>query len=265
MEIEKLIDEGYETNEYRNKQRLYIGASGIGNACLATVAFGFRGFPETPPAPKLRRIFRDGNRIESDVVKDLRQAGVHLLENDPMSGKQWEFTAQGGHVIGHADGLIEEDESTILLEIKSMNDARWKKCKKEGVKYSDRHYWAQVQLMMGMAKISKTVFVFYNKNTSEYNSEVVEADEIEYASLMAKAEAIMSGDVEKIAYNNDDWRCRGCFQRESCWEGRTPEPSQRSCANARAEKDGSWSCSKGCHGTCKDWMAWAPKDRQAVV
>jgi hypothetical protein len=259
--IKDMIDEAYERDS-EDQERLYIGASGIGNACSAAIAFGFRGFPETPPKPRTKRIFRDGRRIEWDVIKDLKKAKVNVLEVDPLTGKQWEHRTCG-HIIGHADGLIEGAKGSLsLLEIKSMNDARWKKCIKEGVKFSDRHYYDQVQLMMGMALLDDCHFLFYNKNTSDYGHEVISFSEFDYEALLVKAEAIMQGDVQRIAETEDDWRCRGCFRFDACWCDELPKrKTMRSCANSVAEHDGSWSCANGCTAECREWEPWRPKDR----
>ena len=79
------IDTAY-AKEKREKARQYIGASGIGQACDASIAFSYRGYPDTPPDSKLARIFRDGHRIEYDVVRDLKKAGYHVMEKNPMTG-----------------------------------------------------------------------------------------------------------------------------------------------------------------------------------
>ena len=63
MSIEDKIDEAYE-REGRDQRRKYIGASSVGGDCLAEQSFAFRGFPETPPSAKLKRIFKMGHVIE---------------------------------------------------------------------------------------------------------------------------------------------------------------------------------------------------------
>ena len=68
----------------------------------------------------------------------------------------------------------------MLLEIKSMNDASFKKFKKHGAKVSHQRYYAQVQLMMylrpGDIPVRRAMLIAYNKNNSEYWDECIEAD-----------------------------------------------------------------------------------------
>lgn len=126
-DIVSRIDGGY-ADETEGEARSYIGASVVGNDCNAYLQFSLRGFDNDPPDPRLKRIFRDGHRIEDAVVKDLRKAKLNVIENDPMTGKQHRREWLGGHVVCNADGLISDPaEGDAVLEIKSMNDASWKK------------------------------------------------------------------------------------------------------------------------------------------
>ena len=51
--------------------------------------------------------------------------------------------------MGNADGLLEIDEGTVGLEIKSMNDAKHKEFVRKGIKGSHPQYYDQMQFMMG--------------------------------------------------------------------------------------------------------------------
>ena len=52
-DITTLITEAYR-EERRGTPRQYIGASGIGQQCLASIAFSYRGYPDTAPEPQLK-------------------------------------------------------------------------------------------------------------------------------------------------------------------------------------------------------------------
>ena len=71
MKLAELINEAYEKQK-DEKPREYIGASIIGNDCEALIAFSLRGFPNDPIPYRLQRIFRDGHRIENDVIFDIK-------------------------------------------------------------------------------------------------------------------------------------------------------------------------------------------------
>jgi len=166
------IDEGYASRKREEKAREYIGASIVGNPCDALLAFNLRGFPNEEPDPKLQRIFSLGHIIEDLVVKDLKErADVRVWEEDGLTGRQHTYEAYGGHVVAHADGHIQlddvEDGDLMILEIKSMNAASFAKFKDKGVKFSHPHYFAQVQMMLGMSGFPRGFFIAYCKDNSE--------------------------------------------------------------------------------------------------
>lgn len=246
--------------------RAYIGASVIGNQCEAYLALSLRAYPETKPEPFLERIFRDGHRIEDLVVSDLKKAGIQIMEVDPLSGRQWEFTDFEGHVQAHADGLIEHtDGSVSLVEIKSMNDARWNEFRDVGVKFSHKHYYYQMQLMMGLGQYDDCLFIAYNKNNGRYHHEWVKEDPFEFEFARARIEGVIQGGRRRIAKEPSDWRCKGCFKRGGCWDGELPsQRTPRTCGNTLPGPGGEFVCLKGCApGVCSDWVPFVvePRDR----
>ena len=258
-DITSLITEAYQ-KEKRGTPRQYIGASGIGQQCLASIAFSYRGYPDTAPEPQLKRIFRDGHKIEYDVVKDMRKAGVHVMENDPLTGKQWRWTGYGGLVMGNADGLMEVDGETFGVEIKSMNMNKHQEFVKKGVRGSHPNYYDQMQCMMGLSGIRNFVIVAYNKNNSAYHHEYVEFDDFRWAYLTTKIEDVLNNRVVRIASDESDWRCRGCFKRDACWNGTEPtEKSVRTCGHSTADNDGVLHCDRCDATTCTDWIKFEPR------
>lgn len=261
INVTELIDE-YYTKRKQQKPRAYIGASGIGQQCDASISYSFRGYPDTAPDARLSRIFRDGHRIEDDVVRDMRKAGIHVMEKDPYTGRQWRFEGYGGLVMGNADGIVEMDGETIGLEIKSMNDAKHKEFVRKGIKGSHPSYYDQMQFMMGLSGMTMFLMVAYNKNTSLYHHEYVEFDDFRFAFLTTKVERVIKNEAQKISEDESDWRCRGCFKRGACWGGLEPEEKTvRTCGNSYAEVDGTWKCSVCDAETCADWKLYVPKPR----
>lgn len=225
------------------KPRRYIGASGIGNQCSANLAFSLRGFPDTPPDSQLLRIFNMGHKVEELVVRDLRDAGFNVIEKDPMTGQQWHFEMLGGHVRCNLDGLMEVQDGTMWnVEIKSMNDSKWSKFKDCGVAVSHPHYYDQMQMQMAMSKTRHSFFVAYNKNNSRYHVEIVPFDDMAWEHLKTKIETALMNQAERISEDPTDWRCRGCFKRDACWNGLEVEPACHFCAHASAEDHNRWFC-----------------------
>lgn len=240
-----------------------IGASSIGNSCEAYLALSLRGFPDEAIDPQLKRIFRDGHKIEKDVLRDLMKAGISVIAKDEFTGKQLKWTSHGGHMVFKADGVIEE-EQIKLLEIKSMNHALWTKFKGYGIKISHPHYYDQMQFGMGMSGIRECVMLAYNKDKSQYWDELIEFDPLRFSFLVQRGEVAMSGDVTRIGKDETDWRCRECPRRGACWNLRDVPKTVRTCANSYPT-DGGWGCDcggndeKGCLG---DYKKFEPKERK---
>lgn len=247
--------------------RQYLGASGVGHPCEANLAFSLRGFPNTEPSPQLLRIFREGHRLEDQVVSDLKKAGYWVQEVDPKTRKQYEYREFGRHVVGHADGQIELDDGEVaLLEIKSMNHAKFTSFVNKGVKSSHPMYYWQVMLMMGLSggKMKKTMLVSYNKNNSDYASEIINFNDTDFAFLKVKIERVLQNKAEKLVDDRrykTDWRCKSCFKLDTCWNGLAPKVECASCKHASAHPDEHWHCGKHniqANEPCADYEVYEP-------
>jgi len=260
------IDLGYSSRPREDTARQYIGASNVGNDCEANLAFSLRGYPDTPPSPILQRIFNMGHIIEDVVVKDLKErADIRVWEKDGLTGRQHAYDLYGGHVSCHLDGHIEMDDDEVgILEVKSMNQSLFNRCKKHGVIKSHPKYYDQMQLMMGMSGMRKSLFVSYCKNTSRYLSEIVEYDDFHYQGLLGKIEIVMMNEATKVASDPTDWRCKGCFKREVCWENKPVPRECSSCSFAIADESGVWWCLKHedeARKVCADYELYMPKEK----
>ena len=266
QEVVEAIDYGYETTQREDRAREYIGASIVGNTCDAFLSFNLRGFPNDEPSPRLKRIFRLGHLLEDEVVKDLKEkADVRVWEVDGITGRQFSYELYGGHVSCHMDGHVELDDKVLrVLEIKSMNDASFKKFQKSGVKISHPQYFAQVQMMMGMSGMSEAFFIAVNKNNSEYHAEIVVFDEFEYSHLLGRVETSLKNEARKIATDDTDWRCRGCFKRSVCWSSKEVKKSCVTCIHSYPMPNGSWHCTiRETEGSlpCEKYETYKPKER----
>jgi len=261
------IDDALDA-EKREKARMYIGASGIGNTCDALQAFSLRGFPNREPDARLKRIFQLGHILEDEVVKDLKRADFSVYEKDGLTGKQHAYYEWGGHISCHTDGLIDiGDDNLRILEIKSMNDSSHQKFKKSGVKISHPQYFAQLQTMMAMSNIHSSFFIAINKNTSSYAAEIIDFDEFEWAALKHRIETVLHGNAAKIATDESDWRCRGCFKADVCWHDAEVEVRCSTCAFANPKEDGGWQCGKHereAFEVCEDYEIYKPKNRELI-
>lgn len=248
--------------------RDYIGASSVGKPCQAFLGFSLRGFPDEVPSARMLRIFNLGHHLEDRVIEDLRSRGYLVRSRDPKTGRQYRFEAWGGHISCAPDGIIDPKDGTgpMILEIKSMNRANFGKFKAKGVKVSHPVYYAQVQMVMGMADTDRTLFLAICKDTSTYHAEIVDADPFEISHIEHRVLSVLTkGARERISSDPEDWRCRGCSKWGSC-HGDTPPPRRcQTCDHAAPTPAGTWHCTL--HDapallTCDQWVVWTPTDRE---
>jgi len=218
------LDPASVTRLGERKARQYIGTSSIGNECDAYQALTLRGFPNNDVPGRMLRIFQTGHIMESEVVKDLKAAGVDIMEENPSTGRQWEYSALGGHLRCHLDGIASISDTDYVLEIKTMNKARFAAFKKHGVKLSDPKYYAQCQMAMQLSSLTKSFFVALCKDNSEYHAEVVERDAAEVEKLVDRAMRATQRKVFRITKYKDAFGCKMCFKSDACWKGRREDP-----------------------------------------
>lgn len=259
-DICKAIDDAY-LNEPEETPRQYIGASSVGNECLAYQAFNMRGFPNTPAAPNLKRIFSMGHYLEDVVVDDLKKAGYEVLEVDPDTNRQFEFSHCGGHVSGHCDGKIKVDGEWQILEIKSMNKASFQKFKNHGIAKSHPMYNAQMHMYMAVFELTKSLMVAICKDNSHYHAEVIEFDDVYWNVIEDRVNKVLSGSCERISDRKENWQCKMCFKREVCWETQdepTVPKTAATCKFGEPDEDkGGFKCSRcETRGSCESETEW---------
>lgn len=236
--------------------RAYIGASSIGHPCDAYLALSYRGFPDSEAPPQLKRIFRDGHRIESMVIDDLRLAGFNVRDRDEH-GNQFEFTE--GVLVGHVDGFITIYGDELVLEVKSMNKDKFSSFVDYGLAKSHPMYVQQCIALAGLSKRKGSLLVAYNKNNSDYHSEVIPFDEATYLNQLGRASKAALGKDVVADWNSSN--CYQCFKRTSCQSPSIStalsERTCRSCSNymmGLCVKDGERA--KKAEEVCSDYRMW---------
>lgn len=228
----------------KEKPRRYIGASHIGNPCIAYNTLCARGFPGDTTTPKQTRIFQAGHIIEDEVVKTLQAGGLSIspVKDD---GQQHEYTALGGHLVCHLDGIVDGGNGNYaVLEVKSMNKTRFQKFVRYGVKISDPHYYAQLQLCMHLSGFKHALFVSYCKDNSEFHNEIVPYDEATALELVDRAKKALT--TRKLERTENEFFCRFCFKRGACKEEKLNQINTcAQCLHADAVLEGEgkrWEC-----------------------
>ena len=221
--------------------RHYLGMSEIGKKCSRSLWYGFRGFPAMEIDGRAIMIFRFGDRIESEVVYWLKQAG-YMVE-----GTQTAFNDHNGLFCGHCDGIIHGVTSRAhILEVKSCNDRKFAAFKQSGVKAVYPVYYAQCQCYMGYAGLDRALMVIQNKNTSEIYTERLYFSKDDFQAFRDRAASIISAN-DIPGPINDAFECKWCNHRIIC---KTPEAAIMS-----EQQCGTCFYLKFKTGTCEPWCS----------
>jgi hypothetical protein len=227
--LSRAIDQAFEDGQ---QPVLYptLRCSSLGHECDRRLwyAYHWAHAPERFPG-RILRIFENGHVREAAIIDMLRRAGLTIAD------AQAEVSFADGALTGHCDGVVrgvpEAPKKPHLLEIKTMNDKRWRTWRSQGVKVSDPKYWVQCQLYMHGLGLTRTLFVCENQDTREIEHQRIEYDQIAAEKLVARAERIARSEGPPArAYDKPDhWLCRQCPAQAVCWAGAEPLKNCRTC------------------------------------
>jgi hypothetical protein len=203
--------------------RQYLGASAIGSECLRKIQYDWMGTPAH--SSRTRDIFRRGHLFEELTRQHLVRADFKFAPKE-----QLEFSAVGGLFRGHADGVITAGPELhgvgypCVWECKCLGDKGWKSLERDGIEKAYPQYAAQVWLYQAYLDVTEhpAIFTAVNANTCErlhllvpFNAEQAQAWS---DRAVAVIEATRAGELlPRMTDNPDDWRCRVCPWRDSCW------------------------------------------------
>lgn len=207
-----------------------LRCSSLGHECDRRLWYAYRWAhaPERFPG-RVLRIFENGHMREAVIIDMLRRAGLTI---DGQQGTvSFARDQLSGHCDGMASGVPEAPRKRHLLEIKTMNDKRWRTWRSQGVKVSDPKYWVQCQLYMHGLGLTRALFVSENQDTKEIEYERVEYDPVAATALVARAERIVDAETPPVrAFDKPDhWLCRQCPAQAVCWSGAEPLKNCRTC------------------------------------
>jgi hypothetical protein len=230
-------------------ERSYLGASTFGNECDRALWYQFRlaHLPEQLEGRK-RRLFRTGEREESRIIAELKEAGL------VVTGRQEEIEAVGGHFAGHLDGIVtgvaEAPKTEHVLEIKTHNDKSFRALVKDGVEKSKPGHYAQMMIYMHYMQITRALYVAVNKNDDSLYSERVHYDKDAATALMHRAQRIIKAHAAPAKLHEDPnakaaFVCGWCPAKAICHEGVFARRNCRTCVSATPVlegKGGRWRC-----------------------
>lgn len=229
------------------KDRTYLGYSGLGNPCMRALWYSFRWATKRYVERRIERLFRRGDYEEEVIIADLEYHGMKVTNT------QAEIEGFAKHVLGHIDGEVENVPKSVevpdfvvgkgLLEMKTAKQELYKKYVKDGVRKANFVYYCQTQSYMGKRGLKWTMFVITNKNTEERNIEYIKFDEHQFRSLEDIAESVVSTDVPAPRIGDSTWfECKFCDYKKICHHGEKIQKTCRTCKYAAIVDDGKWEC-----------------------
>lgn len=241
------IYQHYETQA--RGHRMHLGASQIGKKCSRELWYQFRWAASPEFNGRMRRLFEHGEKEEERVVANLRAIGATVYDIDPSTGKQFTFTAFGGHFGCSLDGAaqgIPESSKWHVTEFKTANDKSFKKTAKAGVESDKPVHYAQMQIGMHLSGMERALYIVVNKNDDDMYGERIEYKLKVATSLLDRAERIIFAEEppERISDNPAWWECKFCPAHDLCHGRGVAEVNCRTCAHSTPMRDGTWHCAR---------------------
>jgi len=226
-----------------------LGASIIGHHCDRYLWLSFRWVLQKKFPGRMLKLFRRGQNEENQFVEDLRSVGVIVHDVDEQTGKQFTFTDCGGHFVDKIDGVAlgihEAPKTWHVLEFKTVSDKRFKQLEKQGVKKWDYKHWAQCQVGMHLAGLTRAYYLAVNKNDDSLYAERIHYNREEAALLIERARDIINlQQPPERTGSATHFLCKWCDYCEVCWHDRLPLFNCRTCCHSTLGENASWLCEK---------------------
>lgn len=229
-QITALVDLGMQRLRSEEMPRDYLGASRLGVSCARALQYEFAQAPVDSGRDadgRLLRIFRRGHVMEDCMVDWLRAAGFDLRTRK-ANGDQFGFSAAGGRLQGHIDGVIvggpEGFAYPALWENKCLGSKSWRDLEKSGLAVAKPVYAAQVAIYQAYLELHEqpAIFTAVNADTMEIYTELVPFDAALAQRMSDRALTVISateaGELLPRAFHDPThFECRMCAWQDRCW------------------------------------------------
>lgn len=238
MDIIKRIYDTYAKAKAEEKLRSHLGASSLGDKCLRHIYYEFRWYDSSKISPRILRLFETGKLEEKRIIRNLKKINL------PVTGRQNSLRDVSGHIGGSVDGIIQLDEQKHILEVKTHSKKNFSRLGKQRLALAFPKHYAQVQIYMGLAKISKTFYLAVNKDNDELYSEIIDFDPISYDDIISKGREVLLATVppDRIKDIPGWFECKMCKFYNICHQSEAPKMNCRSCVFSKPTRNGSWHC-----------------------
>ena len=261
MKITEKIYQNYikKAGDWR---RPHLGASVIGKPCKRAIWYSYHWCmqPGTQTDGRMLRLFQTGHREEARILQELRDNGINVISHTP-DGKQINLQdPHCPHFSGSVDGVgygFEDDEGNpinepVLIEIKTMATAGFKRLQAKGVKEEKPEHYAQMQMYMHWtqntsAPIRIAKYLCTCKETDEMHEEIVYYLKDNAELYTRRAHEIIKSPVPPDRIKNaseKSYNCRFCDYIDLCiTKTKCAEVNCRTCAHSDPCHDSNvWNC-----------------------
>jgi len=228
-----LVDAGMQRARAGQSQREYLGGSRLGTSCERALQYEFARAPVDPGREtqgRLLRIFERGHVMEDCMVAWLRDAGFDLRTRK-ADGEQFGFSALGGRLQGHVDGVVvagpdlgHDCGSPALWENKCLGSKSWRELEKNRLAVAKPIYAAQVAVYQAYLELHEhpAIFTAINADTMEIYTELVPFDAALAQRMSDRALKVISatdaGELLPRGFNDSThFECRMCQWQDRCW------------------------------------------------
>lgn len=244
--------------------RRYLGASVLGNPDDMGLWLSFRGVFEQAFDGRMLRLFRRGHMEELTAVDDLRAAGCVMSH----TGADQLAVNLGGHLGGHADGIIESgvpeaQKTRHLWECKTHSKKSFDALLKDGVRKAKPMHWVQMQCYMHGIGLTRALYYAVCKDDDRIYIERVMHDRVAALAAIERGHRITTADRMPEPYYLDptyfeakfspfysvyfpdsaqagDWRRLKCQRDSHVLMLARIKCSWKNCARTTVRHDGTW-------------------------
>jgi hypothetical protein len=219
-----------------------IGMGSIGDPCARRLWFGLHWAGEVEEITlRLSNLFETGTRAEEFMIADLKRIGIEVTSRQE---ELWGFMRHAhGFTDGRCKNVPEAPKTEHLLEMKTHNDKNFAQLVKLGVRKAYPKHYAQVQRYMKGTGLRRTLYIGYNKNTSEYYIERIRYDASFADDLVRKErEIILAPAVPTKQFERSWFECKWCDFQAQCHDGAALNKNCRTCDHSDLGDGGKWFC-----------------------
>lgn len=196
-----------------------LGLSEIGHSCMRYLWYRHHQYERPVPEGRILRLFRLGEVIETETIRDLESAGYCVTGRQASVSISYQGLTIRGHLDGIITGLAESGKPHIL-EVKSANSKSFRKLEKLR-SYQDwqSKYKGQIQSYMRATGFTRALAVVYNKDNSELYTERIRGERKWTSDMIRRVFRAVRSDNPPPRHcpKRDWWEAKWCDYGEVCW------------------------------------------------